>query len=51
MSSKHINFDRHGDKIEVIVRNSSFIKIYQREVDSNNKKGLERLLKDLEDKG
>jgi len=49
--SKHISFDRHGDKIEVIIRNSAFVKTFQREVSTNNKKELEILLKDLKNKG
>jgi len=40
---KHISFDRHGDKIEVIIRNSAFVKTFQREVSINNKKDLEVL--------
>jgi len=51
MPQKHISFDRHGDKIEVIIRNSSFVKTFQREVNTNNKKELESLLKDLKNKG
>ena len=51
MSQKHISFDRYGDKIEVIIRNSSFVKIFKQEVDIKDKKGLELLLKDLKDKG
>ena len=50
-SQKHIRFERHGDKIEVIVRNSSFIKLFHREVSLSNRKELERLLIDLKDKG
>ena len=48
---KHISFGRHGDKIEVIVRDSSFVKIYQKEVSTTNKRELENMLKDLKDKG
>lgn len=48
---KHISFDRHGDKIEIIIRNSSFVKIFKREVSINDRKQLEILLKDLKDKG
>lgn len=44
-------FDRHGDKIEVIVRDSSFKKIYQKEVGVGNTKELESLLEDLKNKG
>ena len=51
MSNKHISFDRHGDKIEVIIRDSSFVKIYQKEVSTNNRRELEDLLKDLKNKG
>lgn len=48
---KHISFDRYGDKIEVIIRDSSFVKIYQKEVSTTNRKELESLLKDLKNKG
>jgi len=48
---KNISFDRHGDKLEVIVRDSSFKKIYQKEVSTHDKRELESLLKDLKDKG
>ena len=41
----------HGDKLEVIVRDSSFRKIFQTEVNTGNKKELENLLKDLKAKG
>ncbi len=51
MSHKNISFDRHGDKLEVIVRDSSFKKTYQKEVNINDKKELGVLLKDLKDKG
>lgn len=45
------SFDRQGDTLEVIIRNSSFVKIFKREVNTNNRKGLELLLKDLKAKG
>lgn len=48
---KHGSFDRHGDKVEITIRNSSFVKIFQSEVNINDKKGLEVLLKDLKNKG
>jgi len=48
---KHIGFDRHGDKLEVTVRDSSFKKIFKREVSTSDRKELEILLKDLKDKG
>ncbi len=51
MSKKHISFDRNGDKLEVIIRDSSFKKTYQKEVNTGNKKELESLLKDLKAKG
>ncbi len=51
MSQKHISFDRHGDKLEVVIRNSSFVKVFKMEVNINDRKGLELLLKDLKDKG
>ncbi len=51
MSHKNISFDRYGDKLEVIVRDSSFKKTYQKEVNINDKKELEVLLKDLKAKG
>ena len=41
----------HGDMLEIVVRNSSFVKIFKREVGINDRKGLEILLKDLRDKG
>lgn len=50
-SQKHISFDRHGDKIEVIIRDSSFKKIYQKEVSISDRKELAVLLKDLKNKG
>ncbi len=50
-NQKHISFDRHGDKIEIVIRNSLFVKTFKREVSINDKKGLEILLKDLRDKG
>lgn len=48
---KLTTFDRHGDKIEVILRSSNFVKIYQKEVSINDKKGLEGILSDLKNKG
>ena len=48
---KHISFDRHGDKVEVVIRDSSFKKTYQKEVSINNRKELESLLIDLKNKG
>jgi len=48
---KHISFDRHGDKIEVIIRDSSFVKIFKREVSIGDRRELEQLLIDLKDKG
>jgi len=51
LSDKHISFDRHGDKIEVIIRDSSFKKIYQKEVSITDRRELEVLLKDLKNKG
>ncbi len=51
MGDKHISFDRHGDKIEIVIRNSSFVKIFKTEVSINDQKGLEILLKDLRNKG
>ena len=51
MNQKHISFDRHGDMLEIVIRNSSFVKIFKREVNINDRKGLEILLKDLRDKG
>ena len=41
----------NGDKLEVIVRDNGFKKIFQREVNTGNRKELETLLKDLKDKG
>ena len=51
MPEKHVSFDRHGDKLEVIIRDSSFKKTYQKEVNTTNRKELEVLLKDLKAKG
>ncbi len=51
MNPKHVSFDRHGDMLEIVIRNSSFVKIFKREVNINDRKGLEILLKDLRDKG
>jgi len=51
MSQKNVSFDRHGDKLEVIIRDSSFKKIYQKEVSITDRKELEILLKDLKHKG
>ncbi len=48
---KHVSFDRHGDKIEVIIRDSSFKKTYQKEVSISDRRELETLLKDLKAKG
>ena len=41
----------NGDKLEVIVRDDTFKKIFQKEVNIGNRKELEVLLKDLKDKG
>ena len=41
----------NGDKLEVIIRDNSFKKIFQKEVNTGNKKELEGLLKDLKNKG
>ena len=41
----------NGDKLQVIIRDTSFKKTYQREVNTGNKKELESLLKDLKHKG
>ena len=41
----------NGDKLQVIIRDTSFNKIYQREVNTGNRKELESLLKDLKNKG
>ena len=41
----------NGDKLQVIIRDTSFRKIYQREVNTGNRKELESLLKDLKNKG
>ena len=51
MPEKHVNFDRHGDKLEVIIRDSSFKKTYQKVVSISDKRELEILLKDLKAKG
>ncbi len=51
MPKKHVSFDRHGDRLEVIIRDSSFKKTYQKEVSISDRKELEVLLKDLKAKG
>jgi len=51
MIYKKVNCTRNGDIIEVIVRDTSFRKIFQAEANINNKKELEYLLKDLKSKG
>lgn len=48
---KKISFERYGDKLQVIIRDSSFTKIFEREVSIDNRKELEILLKDLRNKG
>ena len=50
-SQKHISFGGHGDIVEVIIRDSSFKKIYQKQVSITNRKELENLLIDLKNKG
>ena len=47
----HVGCGRHGDKLEVVIRDSSFKKIFKKEVSTDNRKELECLLKDLKDKG
>jgi len=46
-----VNVYNNGDKLLVIIRDTSFKKIYQKEVNTGNKRELENLLKDLKDKG
>ncbi len=46
-----VNTYNHGDKLEVIIRDTSFRKIFHTEVNTGNRKELEGLLKDLKDKG
>jgi len=41
----------NGDKLLVVIRDTSFKKIYQKEVNTGNKKELEVLLEDLKNKG
>ena len=41
----------NGDELEVIIRDTSFKKIFQKKVNTGNKKELEELLKDLKAKG
>lgn len=41
----------NGDKLEVIIRDTAFKKIFQKEVNTGNRKELEILLKDLKNKG
>ena len=41
----------NGDELEVIIRDTSFKKIFQKKVNIGNKKELEDLLKDLKHKG
>lgn len=49
--NNHVGCERHGDKLEVIIRDSSFKKTFQTVVNTGNRKELEGLLKDLKDKG
>ncbi len=49
--SKCVKFNTNGDKLEVIIRDSSFKKIFQTEVNISNKKEIEGLLEDLKNKG
>ncbi len=41
----------NGDELEVIIRDTSFKKIFHKKVNTGNKKELEGLLKDLKNKG
>lgn len=41
----------NGDELEVIIRDTSFKKIFQKKVNIGNKKELEELLKDMKHKG
>ena len=46
-----VSIYNNGDKLEVIIRDTSFKKTYQREVNTGNRKELESLLKELKHKG
>ncbi len=46
-----VNVYSNGDRLEVIIRDTSFKKTYQREVNTGNRKELESLLKELKHKG
>lgn len=48
---KHTTFERHGDIIEVVIRDSSFTKIFEKEASVHNRKELEKLLYELKSKG
>jgi len=48
---KHIKYKLQGDKLEVIIRDAAFTKVYNREVSIRNKKELSGLIQDLRDKG
>ena len=47
----HLSSYSNGDKLEVIIRDTSFNKIFHKEVNTGNKKELENLLKELKNKG
>lgn len=47
----HVQFIRSQDVMQVIIRDSSFNKIFDRTVNTTNKKDLENLLEDLKHKG
>ncbi len=41
----------NGDELEVIIRDSSFKKIFQKKINTGSRKEMEDLLKDLKAKG
>lgn len=44
MSEKNVAFARYGDKLEVIIRDSCYNKTYQNEVNTNDKKSMEKII-------
>ena len=46
-----ISVYNNGDRLEVVIRDTSYKKIFQKEVNTGNRKELEGLLKDLKNKG
>ncbi|KKN11195.1 hypothetical protein LCGC14_1028990 [marine sediment metagenome] len=46
-----LNTYSNGDELEVIIRDSSFKKIFQKKINTGSRKEMEDLLKDLKAKG